>query len=739
MEDKILEILKELTLEEKIGMIHGDGLFQTKGVERLGIPPLKMSDGPMGVRCEFENGRWIPSGSTDDYVTYLPSNSAVASTWNRDLARLEGRVLGAEARGRGKDVILAPGINIKRSPLCGRNFEYMSEDPCLTAEVAVPLIQGIQESDVASCVKHFAVNSQETERLWVETLVGDRALWEIYLPAFEHAVSEGGAFSIMGAYNLLRGEHCCQSPFLLKDILRKQWGYDGCVISDWGAVHDTKKAAEGGLDVEMSVTDNFNEYFMAEPLKKEIEEGRIDESVVDEKIKNILRLMFRLNMLGGERKSGAYNTPAHREAALNIARESVVLLKNEYNRLPLKRESLRKLLVVGENAARIHSNGGGSAEIKALYEISPLMGLKSQLGGNVQVDYVRGYDSCTADKTEGPNWQETSLEGGGGAVKQDVEDKREVTEHRRKLRQEAAALAGRYDDVIFIGGLNHDYDLEGQDRKDMKLPYGQDEVIEALLEANPNTVIVMTAGSPVEMHRWADKAKAIVWNWYAGMEGGNALAEVLLGKTNPSGRLPETFPVRHTDCPAHCIGEFPGGRTVDYREGVYVGYRYYDTENITVQFPFGHGLSYTSFKYEDIKIHKSSEGGSAKAEVKVRLKNTGKYPGKETVQLYVSPCGTSASLCSPSAGACSSPASPCSPSASLCSLSAGRPVHELKGFEKAELAPGECTEIRFTLTERDFSYYNENKGSFVADPGRYEIKIGSSSRDIRLRAMLELD
>lgn len=705
MEEKILEILKELTLEEKIGMIHGDGLFQTKGVERLGIPPLKMSDGPMGVRCEFENDKWVPSGNTDDYVTYLPSNSAVASTWNRELARLEGRVLGEEARGRGKDVILAPGINIKRSPLCGRNFEYMSEDPFLTAEEAVPLIQGIQESDVASCVKHFAVNSQETERLWVEPLVSDRALQEIYLPAFEHAVREGGAWSIMGAYNLLKGEHCCQSPFLLKDMLREQWGYDGCVISDWGAVHDTKKAAEGGLDIEMSVTDNFDEYFMAEPLKKEIAEKHIDESMVDEKVKNILRLMFRTKMLEGERKSGAYNTPSHRKAALDVARESVVLLKNEDGRLPLKREGLKKLLVVGENAAHTHSDGGGSAEIKALYEITPLMGLKSQLGGNVQVDYIRGYDSCIEEKGEGPNWQETSLEHGGGTVRQEAEAGEEAQERRRRLRLEAAGLAAHYDDVIFIGGLNHDYDLEGQDRKDMKLPYGQDELIESLLEANPATVIVLTAGSPVEMHSWADKAKAIVWSWYAGMEGGNALAEVLLGDTNPSGRLPETFPVRHMDCPAHCIGEFPGGKTVDYREGVYVGYRYYDTENIKVQFPFGYGLSYTTFEYEKIELLEDAEGVMSGAEVRVYLRNTGKYKGKETVQLYISPC----------------------------SPSADRPVHELKGFEKTELAPGECAEVRFRLAEKDFAYYDENKQKFIAESGRYEIQIGASSRDIRLR------
>lgn len=407
IEKKIKDLVSQMTLDEKIGMIHGDGLFRTKGVERLGIPEVTMSDGPMGVRNEFENAHWIAVGNNDDYVTYLPSNSAIASTWNREIARESGEVLGEEARGRGKDVILAPGINIKRSPLGGRNFEYMSEDPYLTGELAVPLIQGIQTKDTAACVKHFALNNQETERLWVDVEVSERALWEIYLPAFEKAVKKEKTMSVMGAYNRYKGQHCCENKELMTDILRDKWGFDGMSVSDWGAVHDTAAVAAGGLDIEMSVTDNFDEYFMAEPLKKAVESGEIPESLIDEKVQNIIRMLFRLHKMGeGERNPGGYNTQDHREAALSAARESIVLLKNEDKKLPLSQKETKKVLVIGDNGDRIHSNGGGSAEIKALYETSPLMGIKKLLGGNAQVVYVKGYFADDLEKVDSDvNWQ----------------------------------------------------------------------------------------------------------------------------------------------------------------------------------------------------------------------------------------------------------------------------------------------------------------------------------------------
>ena len=614
-ETYIEQILNELTLEEKIGMIHGAGLFRTEGVKRLSIPPLYMSDGPMGVRAEFADNEWRNIGTTEDYVTYLPCNSAIASTWNRNLAKKAGRVLGEEARGRGKDVILAPGINIKRSPLCGRNFEYMSEDPRLIEELVVPMIEGIQENDVAACVKHFAANSQETERLWVDTIVDEAALEEIYFPGFKAAVQKGHTFALMGAYNLLNGEHCCMSKSLLNEKLRKDWKFDGVVISDWGAVHDTKMAAESGLDIEMDVKYQFHEQYMADPLLKAVRDGDIEESMVDEKVRNILRMMLRLKMIGPEkknRKTGAYNTEEHRRAVLDVARESMILLKNKDHVLPLCTESGCRVAVIGANAAVIHSNGGGSAEIKALYEISPLMGIKKLLGGNVNVSYAPGYVIPDKEEASEINWQAASTENAGDTENectvsgntQGKQQKATADAYHKKQKEaleEAVALAKASDIVIFVGGLNHDFDVEGLDRTDMKLPYGQDAVIEALLKAAPDMAVCMYAGSPVEMP-WAENAKAILWSYYAGMEGGTAIAETLFGKVNPSGKLAETFIRDVSQCPAHTIGTFGKKDRVEYREGVMVGYRYYNTEKTDVLFPFGHGLSYTDFVYDDLKI-----------------------------------------------------------------------------------------------------------------------------------------
>ena len=725
-ETYIEEILNELTLEEKIGMIHGAGLFRTEGVERLSIPPLYMSDGPMGVRAEFADNEWRNIGTTEDYVTYLPCNSAIASTWNRDLAGKAGEVLGEEARGRGKDVILAPGINIKRSPLCGRNFEYMSEDPRLIEELVVPMIEGIQKNDVAACVKHFATNSQETERLWVDTIVDEETLEEIYFPGFKAAVQKGHTISLMGAYNLLNGEHCCMSKSLLNEKLRKEWAFDGVVISDWGAVHDTKQAAESGLDIEMDVKYQFNEQYMADPLFKAVQDGEIEESLVDEKVRNILRMMLRLKMIGPEkenRKTGAYNTEEHRRSVLDVARESIILLKNEDQVLPLWAESGCKVAVIGANAAAIHSNGGGSAEIKALYEISPLMGIKKMLGGNVKVSYAPGYVIPDKEEASEINWQAASTGTAGDMEKESTvsgsapdentvggstpeKQQKAAAESYRKKQQEAlaaaVALAKASDIVIFVGGLNHDFDVEGLDRADMKLPYGQDEVIETLLKVAPDMVVCMYAGAPVEMP-WAEKAKAILWSYYAGMEGGTALAEILFGKVNPSGKLAETFIRDASQCPAHTIGTFGKKDRVEYREGVMVGYRYYDTEKTEILFPFGHGLSYTGFSYGDLEIVQHKERGKQVVKVSCTVKNDGVVDGKETVQIYVAQ-----------------------------EQRKNRPFHELKAFEKVELHAGETKKICIVLEEKDFAYYDVQKKTFLPVSGTYEIQVGTSSTDIRL-------
>lgn len=711
-EDQIEKLIKEMTLDEKIVMIHGAGLFQTGAVKRLGIPPLKCSDGPMGVRKEFHNDKWIPSGKNDDYVTYIPSNSALASSWNRKLAYQSGYVLGEEARGRGKDVILAPGINIKRDPLCGRNFEYMSEDPKLSAALAVPFIRGVQENDVAACVKHFVCNVQETDRLMVDTVIDDRTLYEIYLPAFKAAVQEGGSYSLMGAYNKINGTHCCENKRLLDSILREEWEYDGTVISDWGAVHNTKQAAEVTMDVEMSVFPDFDNYKLANPLKEAIEKGEISESTVDSKVRNILRMMFRLKMLGkqqNDRKAGVYNSPAHRETALRAAEESMILLKNENCKLPLEKKKIRKLAVIGQNAVKIHSDGGGSAEIKALYEICPLMGIKAYLGGNAEVIYTPGYCVPEKLKTFDTNWQEKSLEERKAEKEaQKEEEKQLIHEQNIKLFEDAIQAAKEADEVIFVGGLNHDFDSEGLDRDDMRLPYEQDMLIEELLKIRKDTVIALIGGSPVEMP-WRYRAETILWSYYAGMETGNAFAEILFGEVNPSGKLAETFPARYEDCVTAKNGQSGIHGSISMSEGLFYGYRYFDKERIAPAFCFGHGLSYTQFAYSNLSLKEEKDGTGA-IKVYFSVKNTGKKAGAEVVQLYVAPIAPKVE----------------------------RPAKELKAFTKITLQPGKSEKITLTLTHQDFAYFDSKKHDFTVNAGDYEILVGASCEDIRLKGLYTL-
>ncbi|GFP75691.1 beta-glucosidase family protein [Clostridium fungisolvens] len=668
---KIKEIIEEMTLEEKVSMIHGNGLFRTEAVKRLGIPALTMSDGPMGVRKDYKNDKWEDIGNTYDYSTYFPSNMALASTWNPDKAYEFGTSIGAEARARGKDVILGPGINIIRTPLCGRNFEYMSEDPHLISKMAVPFIKGVQTKDTAACVKHFAANNQEYERLNINVEMDDRALHEIYLPGFKAAVKEGNSYTIMGAYNKIRGEYCCESDYLINDILRKQWGYDGVVISDWGAVHNTETAAKYGIDIEMSVTDNFNEYFLADPLIEKVKAGLIDEKFIDEKVERILKLMFKLNVFSEKRVRGKYNALEHREAALNVARESIVLLKNHDNVLPLKDDKVKSLAVIGENADKQHSNGGGSAEIKALYEYTPLMGIKMRVGGNTKVQYAKGYSKDESLKSD--------------------------------LLNEAVKLAENSDEVIIVVGLDHDFDVEGKDREDLNLPYNQDELVKAVLEVKPNAIVVNISGSPVFMEQWIDEAKAVVHSFYAGMEGGYALAEVLFGDVNPSGKLPVTFPKALSDSPAHCIGDFPGVETVEYKESIFVGYRYFDSRGIEPRFEFGHGLSYTKFQYSDLTlIVDNSE--EINIELSFNITNTGGTSGAEIAQVYVSDLESSLI----------------------------RPKKELKAFEKVFLEIGETKLVKLSLNKEDLSFYNDKENKWVCEAGEFKILVGSSSSDIKL-------
>lgn len=731
-EKEIDKLIKKLTLDEKISMIHGASLFCSGAVERLGIPSVETSDGPMGTRAEFMNDRWIPSGNQDDMVSYLPSNSALASTWNTKLAREMGHVLGAEARGRGKDVILAPGINIKRDPLCGRNFEYMSEDPVLTAAFAVPFIQGVQENDVAACVKHFAANVQETNRQMVDERIDDRTLYEIYLPAFRAAVQEAGVYSVMGAYNKINGFHCCENKRLLDEILREEWGFDGVVISDWGGVHKTKEAAQCSMDLEMSIFPDFDDYKFANPMKESIEKGEISVDAVDAKVRNLLRMMYRLKMIGPKRdsrKAGAYNLPEHQKAILHTAQESIILLKNEKNTLPLDAKKIKKLVVIGANAATLHSNGGGSAEIKALYEICPLAGLKMYLGGNTKVEYVQGYyvPEKKADGSE--NWQAASVNKDrdpnlGRAVRdeahEDENDRRRNEERLAKLEQEkteiheknerlfaqALEAARSADAVIFVGGLNHEYDVEGFDRPDMKLPYEQDLLIEELLKVRKDTILTFVGGSPVEMP-WREQAQAILWSYYAGMETGKAFAKIIFGDVNPSGKLAETFPAKYEDCATAKNGQFGVWGAISLEEGAYFGYRHFDRQRIAPAFCFGHGLSYTEFEYSGLTL-KVEKGKDIK--LTFTVKNTGKRAGAEIAQVYIAPIAAKEN----------------------------RPDKELKAFAKVELGSGRSSKVSLVLKQKDFACFDEQLHKFITNAGDYEILVAASCEDIRLRGIATL-
>ncbi|MBQ8527976.1 MAG: glycoside hydrolase family 3 C-terminal domain-containing protein [Lachnospiraceae bacterium] len=727
--NELLSLAQKLTLDEKISMIHGAALFKTAAVKEKEIPAFCFSDGPMGTRPEFEWDEWLLIGGNDDYSSYLPCNSAIAATFNRECAYTSGQVLGLEARGKGKDMILAPGINIHRSPLCGRNFEYMSEDPYLTTQMAVPYVKGIQESDVSACVKHFAVNNQETQRHGGNSTPSERALWEIYFPAFRATVQEGNTLGMMASYNRYMGEYACHSRELLDTILRSEWNFDGIVVSDWGGVHDTEKAANCSLDIEMGCTPDFDDYYMASPLKKAIEEGRVSEAEIDKKIMHILHTMNELHMLDGKRKRGGYNLPSSREKLRLAAEESIVLLKNDKKTLPLNPDKIKKLLVIGDNADRVHSHGGGSAEIKSLYEISPLLGLKMYLGGNCEVIYEPGYYNFVV----GNAWGKENSQNVLGNLMMDESKNPYLPRQKRYISEEnLARVNAEYlekakqackdaDAVLFIGGLTHDQDVEDQDRKDYHLPCNQDYVIRELLKVRPDMIVTLIGGSPVSMSEWKDMADTIIYSYYNGMEGGLAFAHTVFGEVSPSGKLPTSFPKQLSDCGAHGTDTFPGIDTVEYKEGIFVGYRHLDSRNIEPEFAFGHGLSYAEFNYHNMEVRDVTEDMNMPDnckierdhlvpifEVSCQVSNTSQTDAKESVQLYIAPCDTT--------------------------LPDGlkRPVKELRGFDKKMIKAGEDISYHFSLTPEAFSYYDETEHCYIAPKGNYNIMLASSSRDIRL-------
>lgn len=684
------KLLSQLTLEEKISLIHGDTYFTTPAIPRLGIPALHLSDGPCGVREENAPQSWKSAKWANDATAYFPALTALASTWNRNLATDFGNAYSEEALARGKDIMLAPGLNIHRTPLNGRNWEYMSEDPFLTARMAVNYIAAAQSKGIALCAKHYALNNQETDRGTINVEVSERALREIYLPAFEASVKEGGVLSVMGAYNQFRGQYACQNPYLLKDILKGEWGFKGLVMTDWGAAHNTLACANNGLDLEMYPIDGkAGNYYMGKPLLEAVKSGKVDVKVIDDKVKRILYVMETLNIIGKPAPdttgmAAKLGTPDRAQTALKIAEESVILLKNE-KALPLKAKNIKTLAVIGDNATRKHAHGGGSTTIKAKYEITPLEGLQKRFGNTMQINFVPGYK---------------------------ISKNRNAAD--QALISEAVKTASAADAVIVFGGLNHEpgNDCEGTDKPDMKLPYGQDQLIKAVLKANPNTVVVLITGSPVEMSSWLPDTKALLYTSYLGMETGTALAEVLFGDVNPSGKLTYTIPVKLEDSPAHALGEYPGTNgTVKYNEDLLVGYRYFDTKNVKPLFPFGFGLSYSTFSYDSLHVAVTGKNtGNVQCKLTFTVKNTGNTEGKEIAEVYVREL---------------QPALP-------------RPLKELKGFGKVSLKAGESKNVEVTLDERAFAYYNPDKKQWVVDPGKFEIMVGPSSDQILMKEQIEL-
>lgn len=697
IEARVQDALSRMTLKEKVRLSYAQSKFSTPGVARLGIPELYWSDGPHGVRMEINWNDWNHANWTNDSITAFPALTALAATWNPEMSAAYGKAIGEEALYREKDVMLGPGVNIYRTPLNGRNFEYMGEDPYLASVMVVPYIQEMQKNGVAACVKHYAVNNQETWRNHIDVNVSDRALYEIYLPAFKAAIVEGGSWTIMGAYNKIAGQHACHNDRMLNQILKKDWGFDGVVVSDWGGTHDTKEAALNGLDVEMgSYTDGlsvdnsngYDSYYLGNAYLKMIQNGEIPESVVNDKAARILRLIFRTSM-NRNKPFGSLCTTEHYAAAEAIGNEGIVLLKNAPIAkkapalLPLKAD-YQNILVVGDNAVRRLNEGGGSSELKVKDMVSPLDGLRAIYGNRVK--YAQGYAAGQ------PMYARVN------EVSQEVQD---------KLRAEAVEMAKEADVVILVGGLNknHLQDCEGGDRQDYGLPFGQDELIEELLAVNKNLVLVLLSGNAVEMP-WIEKVPAIVQGWYLGSMGGKSIANVLSGKVNPSGKLPFSFPVKLSDSPAHSFDamSYPGdGIKQEYKEDILVGYRWYDTKKIPTTFAFGHGLSYTSFEYGKAVASAKKMTADDKLEIAVKVKNTGDVAGKEVVQLYI---GDDKS-------------------------SVVRPLKELKHFQKIALNPGEEKTITFTITVDDLKYYDDIRKDWTAEAGKFKAYIGASSVDIR--------
>ncbi len=713
IEQRVEDALSRMTLREKIRIIHAQSKFSSAGVPRLGIPDFWTDDGPMGVRPDVLWDEWEQAGQSNDSCIAFPALTCLAATWNPDLSRQYGKSLGEEALYRGKDMILGPGVNIYRTPLGGRNFEFMGEDPYLASSMDVPYIQGMQSNGVSACVKHFALNNDEENRFNVNVVVSDRALHEIYLPAFEAAVKKGHAWAIMGSYNLYKDEHNCHNEYLLNRILKQDWQFDGVVVSDWGGVHNTDQAVKNGLDMEFGTWTNglttgtknaYDNYYLADPYLKGISDGTYTMKELNDKVRRVLRLFFRTTM-APDRGHGFLCSEAHYATARNVGDEGIVLLQNKGDVLPLKVHKIRKILVVGENAIKMMTVGGGSSSLKVQKEISPLSGLEKALheyNPDLSVEFERGYVGDTTGSYNG------------------VTTGQSLVDHRSagQLIAAAVAKARTADAVILFGGLNKSdhQDCEGHDRLTYDLPYDQNKLIEALSRANKNFVFVNISGNAVAMP-WKTQVPAIVQAWYLGSEAGDAIADVLTGKVNPSGKLPFTWPASLQDVGAHRLNAYPGvwrpgHQIIDetYKEGIYVGYRWVDHAGTHPLFAFGHGLSYTTFKLSDLRASASSMTADGTITFTVRVKNTGSRSGAETVQLYVHE--------------------------DQCSVD--RPYKELKGFQKVFLKAGESKDVKITIDRSALSFWDESSNGWKAEKGNFEVLVGDASDHLPLKLSFKL-
>ncbi|QZT37562.1 glycoside hydrolase family 3 C-terminal domain-containing protein [Halosquirtibacter xylanolyticus] len=809
LNSRVESLLSKMTLQEKVSMCHANGKFTVNGIDRLGIREMWLSDGPHGVREQINFHNWKPAGWTNDFSTYLPPLTTLAATFNPKMADLHGRVLGLEARDRGKDIILGPGVNILRNPTCGRNFEYMGEDPLLASSIVVPEVIAIQKCGTAACVKHFALNSQELNRHGVNAIPNERTLREIYLPAFKAAVNEGEVYSIMGAYNEFRGTNCCQSKHLVKEILKEEWGFRGVLMTDWNCDINTKSAAVNGLDLEMGTNvKSYDDYFLATPFLNKVKSGEIDEEVLNDKVRRILRLQLAIGMMDSIRVQGVRNTPLHQEIAQRITEEAVVLLKNK-DVLPWPSD-VKSILVLGPNANRLHGHSGGSSKVKSKYEISPLEGLKRYCGNDIEVKYVNTASSSgnhtiwdeyvVSENTAAgvpawrfsfynslkkralanvwvgtPNFQFSDLNKMGrtimiskeidycslkGSVKSpvtatfplmvkssghikvkinnkevyngvsskeylpipydfiegDIYDVEIQTNEIKELKVgwdlpkevdnvDYLSLATKYDAVIYFGGLSHGLDREGEDRPNMTLPNGQDQIIQKLLSVNPNTVVFMIGGSPVEMP-WVKQANAIVWGWYGGMHAGDAYARILFGEVNPSGRLPFTIAKKLVDYPGVVMNDYDP-MSCEYKEGINVGYRWFLDRKDSVNFWFGQGESYTSFEYDHFRVNQKEDDN---IECEFKVSNTGRIDGATVPQIYVRDVKSSVV----------------------------RPIRELKGFKKVYLNAGEAKCVRLIIPKKDLRFWNEDINEWQFEKGKYEFQLAENVNTVVIKRTIKL-